>query len=184
MSVPPRTFVVPEDPAERAWRRRRAARVIVVDGQDRILLFCDTDPGVPGVRWWVTPGGGIDAGETERQAAVRELAEETGLVITEAELVGPIARREVTHGFSDQVLAQQETFYLIRVEAFEPDNSSFTEEEKLTLVENRWWTPEELATTDEWIWPKELLGLIDHAGTPAAAPLDLGLVTDESTVPV
>jgi|GEM_PF-348852 8-oxo-dGTP pyrophosphatase MutT (NUDIX family) len=184
VSVPPRTFVVPDDPADRVWRRRRAARVLVVDRQDRILLFCDTDPGVPDIRWWVTPGGGIDRGETERQAAVREIAEETGLQITEDALQGPIARREVHHGYSDQVLVQQETFFLIRVDAFEPDNSSFTEEEKVTMVENRWWTPAELAATDEWIWPKELLTLITQADRPSAAPLDLGLVTDESTVPV
>ena len=40
----------------------------------RVLLFADTDPGVPGVSWWVTPGGGIDPGETPEAAGLREQA--------------------------------------------------------------------------------------------------------------
>ena len=31
---------------------------------DRTLLFEDSDPGVPDARWWVTPGGQIEADET------------------------------------------------------------------------------------------------------------------------
>ena len=184
VTVPPRPFLIPDDPADRLWRRRTASRVVVIDRQDRILLFCDTDPGYPNQRWWVTPGGGIDPGETERQAAVREVAEETGLVIAESELVGPIAHRVVHHGYSDEVMAQQETFFLVRVDAFMVDNSSFTEDEKITMVDNRWWTPDELAGTREWIWPKELLELVEHADRRGAEPLDLGLVTEESTRPI
>jgi len=186
VTVPPRPFVIPDDPADRLWRRRTAARVIVVDHQDRILLLQDTDPGYPDRHWWVTPGGGIDPGETEQQAAVREIAEETGLVITESDLVGPVAYRLVRHGYSDQVLEQREVFFLIRVPHFVPDDSDFTEEEKITIAGSRWWTPAELeaAFDSEWIWPRSLLELVAHADKAGAEPIDLGLVTDESTRPV
>ena len=43
--------------------------------------------------YWATPGGGVEEGETYEAAAVRELQEETGLVVED---VGPeIWRQEV-----------------------------------------------------------------------------------------
>lgn len=40
--------------------RRRAARVVLLDGDDRILLFRGSDPHVPDLPFWFTPGGGAD----------------------------------------------------------------------------------------------------------------------------
>ena len=79
-----RTFT-PVAPADRPHKTRRGVRVVVTDGT-HVLLFADTDPGVPGSRWWVTPGGGMDPGETEEQTALRELEEETGLVLPDGAL--------------------------------------------------------------------------------------------------
>ena len=58
---------------------RRAARVILLDDADRVLLVRGHDVDQPERSWWFTVGGGIDGGETPRQAAVRELREETGI---------------------------------------------------------------------------------------------------------
>jgi 8-oxo-dGTP pyrophosphatase MutT (NUDIX family) len=178
-----RKYVVPDDPADRPVRTRRAVRVIVVDQDDRVLLFEDSDPGIPGVTWWVTPGGGMDPGETERQTAVRELVEETGYQFAEDDLVGPLATRYAVHGYSDQVLEQQESFYLARVSAFEIDISAHTEEERITLQGHRWWTRAETEAAAAWIWPEQLLQLWDRAADPGRPPLDLGR-QEESTVPV
>jgi NUDIX domain len=44
---------------------RRAVRLVVLDAQDKVLLFHTHDPDHPDLgRWWELPGGGIDAGET------------------------------------------------------------------------------------------------------------------------
>ena len=58
-------------------RLRRAGRVIVLDPEDRVLLF-RYDEGPPNGRHWCTPGGGLDDGEDYPAGARRELAEETG----------------------------------------------------------------------------------------------------------
>lgn len=167
---------------ERPEKHRRASRIIVrchdEEGMARVLLFRDTDPGVPGSQWWVTPGGGIDPGEDAPAAAVRELLEETGLRITRDQLRGPVATRLAVHGYSDQVLIQQETFYLVDVGQFEVSTEGFTEAEKVTLLAHGWFTREELDGMT--VWPAQLGDYLDWDGGDC---VDWGTV-EESTVPV
>ena len=59
---------------------RLSAKAFVVDGAGRLLLLDCTDPHRPDVRWWELPGGGVEPGEDEVDALVREVLEETGLV--------------------------------------------------------------------------------------------------------
>lgn len=160
-------------------------RVLLVDTDDRLLLFRDSDPGiVPVPTFWITPGGGVDPGETDLEAAVREIAEETGLSIAPADLVGPLAERVVVHGYSDVVTTQDEVFWFVRCAPFEVSTDGHTEDEIATMTAHQWWSRAELETTSEDIWPRDLLAVWDHFGPGddvTAAPLPLGEV-DESTV--
>jgi 8-oxo-dGTP pyrophosphatase MutT (NUDIX family) len=162
-------------------------RVLVVDESDRLLLFLDSDLGLdPVAHWWVTPGGGVDPGEDDRAAAVREVEEETGHRVAPDDLAGPFFVREVVHGYSDVVVDQTEVYLLARVPAFEVDTSRHTEEEQLTVADVRWWPRDELARTADDVWPRNLLDLWDlalrrHAWS--AGPVR-GDHVEESTVPV
>lgn len=185
MTEPVRTLQ-PVPPSQRPKRVRRTARVLLVDDRDRLLLFAGTDPGLPGTRWWETPGGGIDPGETDREAAVRELFEETGVRVAESELLGPVMTRRVVHGYTDVVVAQEDAFFACWVPAFEVSDAGHTAEERLVMTDHRWWSREDLAATDELLWPAGVLDLWAEAdarhGAAPRPPLDGGDV-EESTVP-
>ena len=74
-------------------RLRLAARVILLDPDDRVLLM-RYDDGPPNGSHWTTPGGGLNEAEDYRAAALRELAEETGW--SDIPLLGEVTRRMLT----------------------------------------------------------------------------------------
>ncbi|WP_269458006.1 NUDIX hydrolase [Microlunatus sagamiharensis] len=177
-----RSYTVVENPAARPRVSRKTVRVLLLNPEGATLLFEDSDPGLVDARWWVTPGGGIDPGESETEAAVREVREETGFDLDPSALLGPVARRHVVHGYSDQVIEQDETFYAARVDTFDVDVSGHTLEEQTTFKGHRWWSTEDLRASDDWVWPRELeeiLLLVDQADR---WPVELGF-QEESTVP-
>jgi 8-oxo-dGTP pyrophosphatase MutT (NUDIX family) len=172
---------IPDD--GRPLIRRETVRVLLIDPAVRVLLFEDSDPGLPSrPTFWITPGGGIDPGESPVDAAVREVAEETGLDLAPATLSGPVASRRVKHGYSDKVVEQGEVFYSARVEPFEVVTDGHTEDERLSMIGHRWWTVGELRATAERIWPTELHRLVAAVVEGRSASLEID-ASEESIVP-
>jgi 8-oxo-dGTP pyrophosphatase MutT (NUDIX family) len=174
-------------------RVRRAARLLVIDEQQRLLLMHDSDVGFPGrPSFWITPGGGIDGDETPREAAVRELFEETGLVVTEDQLAGPVWHRTlVRHTFSDHRSEQEEHFFVLTTTTFTPTAGGLTDEEQATMMGARWWTCSELAETTEDIWPIDLpdllpgvLGRLTGSADWDAQPIELPDLEQDPRLPV
>ncbi len=143
---------------------RRAARVLLVDDEGRVLLQNCCDPADPAQRWWNTTGGGLDEGETSAQAAVRELREETGLQLDEA-AVGEVVHRRLTEfSFAGTAYRQSEEYFLVRTGAFDAQPTAHSDLELVAVLGTRWWSRDELRDTREQVYPEELLEVLDRLG--------------------
>jgi 8-oxo-dGTP pyrophosphatase MutT (NUDIX family) len=138
---------------------RPTARILVVDPDDRVLLFSSVND--DGKTWWFTPGGGMHRGETVTEAAVRELAEETGFVAAEAELGRVVATSAgLWSGDDGQVFLGAHSFFFLRVHRAEIDTDEQEEFERSFITGHRWWTVAELRSATERIVPVALDGLM------------------------
>lgn len=142
-------------------RSRRAAKVLVVDERQRVLLFCGIDRTRPDVApWWFAVGGALEAGEDPASAAVRELFEETGLRISHP---GPeIMTRRFAWDFEGSAYDQEETYFLVRTSEFVPSAAGWSDTERATMVSHRWWSIDELRATTETVYPEGLADLLQQ----------------------
>ncbi|WP_402465130.1 NUDIX hydrolase [Isoptericola aurantiacus] len=167
---------------EDGLRHRSAARVILLDDAGRVLLVRGHDADDPGRSWWFTVGGGIDPGESDVAAALRETREEAGLHLSAEELVGPVMTRAGIFHFFAETCHQDEVFFLARVDGHEPSDAGWTAQERDVLDEMRWMSPAELRSQGLEVFPTVLPDVVEElaAGWDGTVRV-LGVEHDDET---
>jgi 8-oxo-dGTP pyrophosphatase MutT (NUDIX family) len=147
---------------------REAARVLLLDDRDRVLLVAHRP--APDRAVWTAPGGGLEPGEEHAQAARRELDEELGLTVD----VGPwVFVRRVTFVFAGVWLDQSERWFLSRTVGYDAATAPLVDAGNLGA---RWWSLDDLRTTDETVAPAALAEHLARLLTdgPPRTPVDVG----------
>jgi 8-oxo-dGTP pyrophosphatase MutT (NUDIX family) len=124
--------------------KRRTARVLPVDPEGRVLLLHGWDPHHPERPFWFTVGGAAEDGESLRDAAVRELYEETRIAVDPAQLGEPIAEHTIEFSWGGRPIVQNQVFYAVLVASAEVSLEGLDQWEQATTDKYGWLAASEL----------------------------------------
>lgn len=155
-------------------RRRRAARALVFDPDDRLLLINALDPAARHAGdWWEIPGGGIDPGESPEDAIRRELWEEAG--ISDAEIGPCVWVQSVQFTFGGWHFDQDEWIHIVRCDGTARGPAGLEALEQIAFGVQQWWHLDDVLEhqprTIPYRMTEFLPGLVE--GRVPSTPLDI-----------
>ena len=138
---------------------RNSVKLILLNEKNELLLMSTDDKGIQGKsgnyngRFWQMVGGKIEEGETLKEAAYRELFEETGLnkdqvMVGEAAWYGEVDL--MMHGVLTTV---KQSFVPARTSSSNVSLDNLTDEEKTVCTKLEWFSLEEIQRCPDIIYP-------------------------------
>ncbi len=168
---------------------RKAVKVVLLNDADEILLMCLDDPTITSIGeesrgpFWTLIGGEIEPDETIRDAAEREVLEETGLGKGDIEF-GPI----VWFGELDLVLYGKPThirqeFIVARTKRSGISLANLTSYEKEVVKTVSWFSLDRIIQSGEVVHPAVLPKYLPDiiAGKYPEEPIEIDLTTEATT---
>jgi 8-oxo-dGTP pyrophosphatase MutT (NUDIX family) len=154
---------------------RRAVRAILMTPQREILLLRILPPDGSNP-FWITPGGGLEDGESIEAGLRRELMEELGLTDF---VIGPVVwLRQHTFNWAGRRFCQSEQYHIVHMDRFEPLITDETEAK--TLDRFQWWQIQDLEHSRERLTPLSLSSIVNRyiAHGPPVEALPTEIVMD------
>jgi 8-oxo-dGTP pyrophosphatase MutT (NUDIX family) len=151
-------------------RLRESARLLVISPGKRVLLFrfVHTRGALAGKDYWATPGGGLEAGETYQQAAIRELKEETGFQALT--LDEQVLERQFPLQLPDgETVLASERYFVVNVDGEKISREGWTAQEVAVMTDYWWWSHEELLNSNDVFYPQDLPDLLKVISDPQGA---------------
>ena len=143
---------------------RQASRIFVLDDERRVLLMHERRDIGSDQTHWITPGGGVEPGESLVQAALREVYEETGLRLELDPAAEPLHSDQVRFTVAGRDIDQTNFYFLVQVPSGLPvQPAGHTDLEQLVVLGHRWWPLAELAASDVVWEPLTMVELIERA---------------------